>query len=150
MDAEPGQNLQEEPQSERGPKGSRDTGADAAGGGTADRPAGSFDQEEMQTGGAEGESAGTGGRDPVPPGDVEPAVPPYEGRTTSTTEGRPEHDEHVDTSRPLAPDPEETPGGATASPADEQPADQAPQTEESAPGTGPAHQSGVTGAEDQQ
>ncbi|MBH0120130.1 hypothetical protein ACWDUD_04375 [Rhodococcus sp. NPDC003382] len=150
MGTEPGQHLQEEPQSERGPKGSRDTGADAAGGGPADRPAGSFEQEEMQTGGADDASAGTGGGESVPPGDAEPAVPPYEGRTTSTAEGRPEHDEHVDTSQPLAPNPEETPRGATASPADEQPADQAPQTEESARGTGPAHQSGVTRAEDQQ
>lgn len=150
MGTEPGQHLQEEPQSERGPKGSRDTGADEAGGGSTDRPAGSFDQEEMQTSGAEEESAGAGGGGSLPPGDAEPAIPPYEGRTTSTAEGRPEHDEHVDTSQPLAPNPEETARGATASPADEQPADQAPETQGSEEGVGPAHQGGVNRAEDNQ
>ncbi len=49
MGTEPGQHLHEEPQSERGSKGSRDTGADEAGGGPTDRPAGAFDQEEMQS-----------------------------------------------------------------------------------------------------
>ncbi|MEZ5152260.1 hypothetical protein [Rhodococcus zopfii] len=149
MGTEPGRHLQEEPQSERGPKGSRDTGADEAGGGPADRPAGSFDQEEMQSSGADDESAGAGGEGSLPPGDAEPAIPPYEGRTTSTAEGRPEHDEHVDTSQRLAPDPQETPRGAVASPADEQPADQGPRTEQSEEDVGPAHQSGVGRAEDQ-
>jgi hypothetical protein len=36
--------LQEEPQEERGPMGSRDTGSDQPGAGPADRPAGTADE----------------------------------------------------------------------------------------------------------
>jgi hypothetical protein len=36
----PGEHLSEEPQSERGPMGSRDTGSDEPGAGPADRPEG--------------------------------------------------------------------------------------------------------------
>lgn len=82
----------------------------------------------MQSSGEQDESAGAGGGASLAPGDAEPAIPPYEGRTTSTAEGRPEHDEHVDIPHRLAPDPQETPGGAVASPAEEQPAEQAPET----------------------
>jgi hypothetical protein len=39
MSETPGQHLQEEPQEERGPMGSRDTGSDQPSGGPADRPA---------------------------------------------------------------------------------------------------------------
>lgn len=42
---EPGAHLQEEPQSERGAPGSRDTGSDEPGGGPVDRPAGSADEQ---------------------------------------------------------------------------------------------------------
>jgi hypothetical protein len=41
----PGGHLQEEPQEERGPRGSRDTGSDEPGGGPVDRPAGTADEE---------------------------------------------------------------------------------------------------------
>jgi hypothetical protein len=40
MSDTPGEHLQEEPQSERGAMGSRDTGSDEPGGGPADRPEG--------------------------------------------------------------------------------------------------------------
>ncbi|MFL6044240.1 MAG: hypothetical protein ACJ72M_03885 [Propionibacteriaceae bacterium] len=53
----PGEHLTEEPQSERGPMGSRDTGSDEPGGGPTDRPEGrveggseSVDAQESQTG----------------------------------------------------------------------------------------------------
>jgi hypothetical protein len=49
MSSKPGEHLQTEPQSERGEPGSRDTGADGPGGGPADRPAGSFEHEEVQS-----------------------------------------------------------------------------------------------------
>jgi hypothetical protein len=49
MSNTPGEHLQPEPQSERGEPGSRDTGSDEPGGGPADRPAGSFDHEEVQS-----------------------------------------------------------------------------------------------------
>ncbi|WP_405165720.1 hypothetical protein OG203_11860 [Nocardia sp. NBC_01499] len=76
----------DEPQSERGEPGSRDTGADTAAAGSADRPAGDIGHEETTS--AEGtqpertaeftnETAGS---------DAEPAVPPYEGRTTEAND----------------------------------------------------------------
>jgi hypothetical protein len=40
MSETPGEHLTEEPQSERGPIGSRDTGSDEPGGGPVDRPEG--------------------------------------------------------------------------------------------------------------
>ena len=40
MTETPGQHLDEEPQEERGPRGSRDTGSDEPSRGPADRPAG--------------------------------------------------------------------------------------------------------------
>ena len=39
------QHLTEEPQEERGPMGSRDTGSDEPSGGPVDRPAGTADEE---------------------------------------------------------------------------------------------------------
>jgi len=45
MSETPGQHLSEEPQEERGPRGSRDTGSDEPSGGPVDRPAGSADAE---------------------------------------------------------------------------------------------------------
>jgi hypothetical protein len=45
MSETPGQHLQEEPQEERGPMGSRDTGSDQPSAGPADRPAGVADAE---------------------------------------------------------------------------------------------------------
>ena len=45
MTETPGQHLDEEPQEERGPRGSRDTGSDEPSGGPADRPAGVVDAE---------------------------------------------------------------------------------------------------------
>lgn len=41
----PGEQLEEEPQAERGSEGSRDTGSDEPGGGPVDRPAGTSDEE---------------------------------------------------------------------------------------------------------
>ena len=44
MTTEPGEHLEEEPQEERGPVGSRDEASDSSGGAT-DRPAGTSDEE---------------------------------------------------------------------------------------------------------
>jgi hypothetical protein len=41
----PGEDLEEEPQAERGPRGSRDTGSDEPSGGPVDRPAGTAEEE---------------------------------------------------------------------------------------------------------
>ncbi len=77
------EHLSEEPQSERGAKGSRDTGSDKPGGGPADRPAGTIDEEEVTSSREHNpteENIGKSGT--LPPQDTEPAVPPYEGRET--------------------------------------------------------------------
>jgi hypothetical protein len=42
---QPGEQLDEEPQSARGPEGSRDTGSDEPGGGPVDRPEGTSDEQ---------------------------------------------------------------------------------------------------------
>ena len=45
MSEEPGEQLEEEPQTERGPQGSRDTGSDESAGGPVDRPSGKSDED---------------------------------------------------------------------------------------------------------
>jgi len=45
MSETPGEQLDEEPQQERGPEGSRDTGSDEPSGGPVDRPEGRADDE---------------------------------------------------------------------------------------------------------
>jgi hypothetical protein len=45
MSETPGEQLDVEPQSERGPAGSRDTGSDEPSGGPVDRPAGGPDDD---------------------------------------------------------------------------------------------------------
>jgi hypothetical protein len=45
MTETPGAHLPEEPQEERGPKGSRDTGSDQPSAGPADRPSGTADEK---------------------------------------------------------------------------------------------------------
>ncbi|MDQ3628960.1 MAG: hypothetical protein M3419_09160 [Actinomycetota bacterium] len=45
----PGEQLDEEPQGERGPTGSRDTGSDEPSGGPVDRPAGGSDEQSDTT-----------------------------------------------------------------------------------------------------
>lgn len=147
MGTEPGKQLHEEPQSERGPQGSRDAGPDRAGVGEAGRESGSLDQEEVTSTAEEGTNPAPAAGS-LPPGDAEPAIPPYDGRTTSTQQGRPEHDDHVDTGGMQSPEPAETPRGAVASPAEEKPAAQSAETEGSDSGVGPAHQEGVGKAED--
>jgi hypothetical protein len=47
--SEPAAHLQEEPQSERGVPGSRDTGSPGPGGGPVDRPAGGSDEDSDTT-----------------------------------------------------------------------------------------------------
>ncbi|MFE5288745.1 hypothetical protein ACFRAQ_27575 [Nocardia sp. NPDC056611] len=152
----------EEPQSARGAKGSRDTGADTPGGGPADRPAGTFDEEEVTSThdhNPKEENVGTTGT--LPPKDTEPAVPPYEGRQTSaegritsTSAGEGTGANTGGAAHPVidpklkAPEPDDTPGGATTTPADEQPASQAAESEASDEGVEGDHYNGVRRAED--
>jgi hypothetical protein len=190
MSEQPGEQLDEEPQEVRGAPGSRDTGSDQPGGGPVDRPQGTVDEGPPSTvdpqevidpqmpnpigdGGTTTEDAGPlGGPGEVPPQDTGRAVPPYPGRRESAevdTSGESVRREGahvggatgpVEDAERKAPDPSDTPGGAVASPADEQPADEQRADERSAdersaetPGepsdTGPAHSAGVRRAEDQ-
>ncbi|MGI9083846.1 MAG: hypothetical protein ACR2FE_00970 [Aeromicrobium sp.] len=100
------------------------------------------------------------GSDPSDPNTEGSAVPPYEGRreaadpseTSGTTDdaGTGGASAPTDDEEQKSPDPEDTPGGATASPADEQPAEEAPEshTEDHDP-EGPSHTPGTGRAEDQ-
>lgn len=80
----------EEPQSERGDVGSRDTGSDEPSGGPVDRPAGAIEGDESvpSMGSGDGPDA-NGGAGNLPPQSSEPVLPPYEGRQT---EAKPEGD----------------------------------------------------------
>ena len=150
----------EEQRQTSGLPGSRDTGSDEPSGGSADRPSGAYQGDEsVPTYGGEGEGP-FGGTGELPPQDVTPAIPPYEGRKTHA-------DRIGDASEsvkggvkvggaagPVAdpdyksPAPESTTGGATKSPADEQPASEAPETDKDPDMTGPGHVSGAGRAED--
>lgn len=99
---------------------------------------------------------------PNSPDDVDTegkAVPPYDDRRESADVDGPDAARNagakvggasgpVDDPRMSAPDPEDTSGGATGSPSDEQPASRAPQTDSSDEGVGPAHHPGTRRAED--
>jgi hypothetical protein len=87
-------------------------------------------------------------------------VPPYEGRrTTADMEDKDEAYRDgvnlggatgpVENNESATPDPRDTPGGATGSPADEQPASRAAETDLDDDRVGPAHQAGAPRAEDQ-
>ncbi len=154
----PSERVNEEPQEERGAPGSRDTGADRPSAGPADRPSGTYEGDEsVPTYGDEDNPDFDTRMTERPPTDTEPAVPPYEGRQTEAkpvgtpdaggaeTGGavKPVVDPHY-----KSPSPGSTPGGATASPAEEQPASGAPETDRDDEGVGPDHVAGVGRAED--
>jgi hypothetical protein len=179
MSEQPGAQLSEEPQDERGAPGSRDTGADEPGGGPVERPAGTVDDgppttidpqspidEDMPNpigaaGSVKDDAAPLGGPGELPPQDTGRAVPPYEGRRESAdvdTSGEDANREGAYVggatgpavdAERKAPEPGDTWRGAVASPADEQPADAGTDEEPSDPGVGPAHTAGVARAEDQ-
>ncbi|HEY7052758.1 MAG TPA: hypothetical protein VH496_11600 [Mycobacterium sp.] len=135
-----GEHLSEEPQSERGAPGSRDTGENRAAGGPAERPEGAVEgAEEVPAHGGSG-NAGTG---EMPPQDTSSALPPYEGRQTSASGTAPGPKTASEYSSPA---PGSTPGGATASPADEQPAAESGGDREPDM-TGPSHTPGTRRAE---
>jgi hypothetical protein len=104
--------------------------------GGADRPKGTVDEDANPPLSDPDEDTVYGGTGTTPPQDTGAAIPPYEGRQTGGEIGaqtddpgtggatRPEEDSEY-----RSPKPADTPGGATASPADEQPASQASETE---------------------
>lgn len=88
------------------------------------------------------------------------AVPPYEGRQQAAdVDGQEESTKDdakvggatgpVEDDQMKAPEPSETEGGATVTPADEQPAEDSGTTEAGPDSTGPSHIPGVSRAEDQ-
>jgi hypothetical protein len=138
--------------------GARDTGSDVPSGGE-DRPSGTLkggDESVPSHGGGEDLGFNTKFTN-EPPRDVEPAVPPYEGRKTEAESGSPGTrganiggaSAPTTDSDYKSPAPGDTPGGATASPADEQPASQGSESDTGDDPVGPTHTGGVHRAEDQ-
>lgn len=151
----PDEHLSEEPQEARGAPGSRDTGSDQPSGGPTDRPSGTYKGDESVP--AHGGAEASADKTTRPPGDAEPAVPPYEGRQrTAKPEGQQTEDQGARTGGAVKPatgndyksaPPGDTAGGATTSPAEEQPASQASESGREDDRTGPSHVPGVGKAE---
>ncbi len=59
----------------------RDTGSDEPGGGPADRPAGTVDEDANPPLSDPEDNTEYGGTGTLPPKDTSAAIPPYEGRT---------------------------------------------------------------------
>jgi len=139
-------------------RGSRGTGSDEPSGGPVDRPSGTYEGDESVPAHDEGGKPDfEAGFTNEPPKDVEPELPPYEGRqkTSKPAEGGDEGGERTGGAvKPVtdadykSPAPRDTPGGATASPADEQPASQMPESDRDDDREGPAHAAGTGRAED--
>lgn len=136
-------------------QGSRDTGSDLPSGGPADRPSGTYkgDESVPQHGEAEKPDFETGFTT-EPPRDVKPEVPPYEGRQT---EAKPDtgagDNEGARTGGAVKPTSDAdmksySGSGGTTSPAREQPASQAPETDRDDDAVdSPAHTPGTGRAE---
>ena len=134
--------------------GSRDTGSDKPSGGE-DRPSGTYEGDEsVPAHGDEAEFDTSFTNEP--PRNVEPATPPYEGRKTQADSGSAEG-QGARTGGATAPTidsdykspaPGSTPGGATTSPAEEQPASGGSESDTGDDRVGPSHTGGVHRAED--
>lgn len=132
-------------------QGKRGTGSDQPSGGPADRPSGAYkgDESVPQYGEAEKPDFQTGFTN-EPPRDVEPEIPPYEGRKTSADVGSDKGGARTGgatapTTDPdyKSPAPSQTAGGATSSPAQEQPASQMPESDRGDDMVGPSHTPGT-------
>jgi hypothetical protein len=138
-------------------RGGADTGSNEPGG-RANRPAGSVDEDANPpiSDPAEDTVYDGGGTASLPLNDTKAPVPPYEGRQTSASQtGRADDPGTGGASRPeedpqyRSPKPQDTPGGATASPADEQPASQGSETRSDDEGVeAPAQVAGTRRGED--
>lgn len=126
--------------------GARDTGTDTPEHGRADRPAGTVDEDAnppMSDPTASETYSGTG---ELPPQDTGSAIPPYEGRRPSAgsdAEGAGGAAGPVTDADFKSASPASTPGGATKSPADEQPASQMPESDRDDDRVGPGHVAGT-------
>jgi hypothetical protein len=154
------EHLSEEPQQERGAPGSRDTGSDEPSGGTVDRPSGKIEGAESVPSHSDPKNTDTSSnaKTEAPPSDTKPAVPPYEERqTVAKPEGDSTKGDEAETGGAVKPvtdpeykaePPDQTAGGSTASPADEQPASQTSETDRDDDSVGPGHTPGTGRAED--
>jgi hypothetical protein len=138
--------------------GPRDTGSDKPSGGE-DRPSGSYtgDDSVPQMSDPENPEVDTKFTN-EPPGGVESALPPYEGRQTEGTPTSFSEGQGANVGGATGPavDPEykspapsQTPGGATASPADEQPAAHMSESDTGDDQVGPSHVPGSRRGEQQ-
>ncbi|MBV9088746.1 MAG: hypothetical protein JO044_02395 [Mycobacteriaceae bacterium] len=140
----PGADLPEEPQKERGAQGSRDAESGPSGSVT-DRPSATYEGDETVPAYGQQDASGFDSTGTTPPQDTQPAVPPYEGRMTSASGGARTGAATGPASGSgyTSPAPGQTPGGATASPAEEQPAAQMPESDRDADAVGPSHTAGT-------
>ena len=134
--------------------GVRDTGTDAPEPGKAGRPVGTVDEDANPPLSDPAASDVYGGTGQLPPQDTGSAIPPYEGRTQGTTKEPsstqgagganvggakgPVSDPDYKSEAPAA-----TSGGATKSPADEQPASETSESDRDDDRVGPAHTPGT-------
>jgi|SoiMethySBSTD1v2_1073268.scaffolds.fasta_scaffold546942_3 hypothetical protein len=134
--------------------GVRDTGTDAPEHGRADRPVGTVDEDANPPLSDPTKSDVYGGTGESPPQDTGAAIPPYEGRArsassaASSTEGSGGANVGGATGPVTDPDyksesPAATRGGATTSPADEQPASQTSESDRDDDRIGPGHTPGT-------
>jgi hypothetical protein len=120
------------------------------------RPAGTVDEDANPPLSNPDDDTVYGGTGTIPPQDTGAAIPPYEGRQTSAKDigaaddpstggaSRPEEDSEY-----RSPKRQDTSGGATASPADEQPASQGSETQSDEQGVeAPAQVTGTRRGED--
>ena len=148
------QETSESQQADRGP-GTHNTGSDEPIE-NVDRPAGAVDPDANPPISDPDDDTGDGGIGTNPPQKTEAVIPPYEGRQTSAKDvGHAEDPGTGGASSPekdseyRSPKPQDTPGGATASPADEQPASQGSETESHDEGVeAPAQVGGTRRGED--
>jgi hypothetical protein len=139
---------------EPGERGSRDTGSDLPSGGPADRPSGTYKGDESVPEHDEGEKLDfEAGFTTEKPRDVDPEIPPYEGRKTSAESGETTEKGGARTGGATAPTTDsapkgETAGGATSSPAQEQPAASSGGSRSDEGTDAPAHTPGTGRAED--
>ena len=131
--------------------GARDTGEDAPEPGGEGRPVGTVDEDANPPMSDPTASETYGGTGELPPQDTGSSIPPYEGRkkTGEVTAPNAGDANTGGAAGPVAdPDyksasPADTPGGAEKSPAGEQPAAQAPESELDDDAVGPAHVAGT-------
>ena len=128
--------------------GARDTGSDTPEQGHGDRPVGTVDEAANPPTSDPRASDTYGGTGELPPQDTGRAVPPYEGRQQTASSGSTQAAGGGATGPVTDPSyksasPSTTPGGASKSPADEQPASEMPESDRDDDRVGPAHVEGT-------